>query len=69
MYYFIISDWLPGLPFLALGGWLLIRYEFLADRLSSGRCPKCGYDLRAHRPGEKCPECGSPVPTPKDPEK
>jgi len=25
-------------------------------------CQKCGYDLRAHNPGTKCPECGTPVP-------
>jgi hypothetical protein len=23
-----------------------------------GLCAGCGYDLRAHKPGEKCPECG-----------
>ena len=26
-----------------------------------GLCAKCGYDLRAHGPGDKCPECGTPV--------
>ena len=29
-------------------------------RLRNGRCLKCGYDLRAHGGGERCPECGSP---------
>jgi hypothetical protein len=28
--------------------------------LRRGLCPKCGYDLRAHAHGEKCPECGTP---------
>jgi hypothetical protein len=28
----------------------------------TGRCAECGYDLRAHRPGQKCPECGTEVP-------
>ena len=23
-----------------------------------GHCPSCSYDLRAHHPGDKCPECG-----------
>jgi hypothetical protein len=26
-------------------------------------CQKCGYDLRAHPPGTKCPECGTPEPS------
>src|SRR5215213_5463153 len=24
-------------------------------------CTSCGYDLRAHRGGERCPECGTEV--------
>lgn len=24
-------------------------------------CPRCHYDLRAHQPGQKCPECGAPI--------
>lgn len=27
-------------------------------RGSAGLCLKCGYDLRAHKEGERCPECG-----------
>jgi len=26
-------------------------------------CPICSYDLRAHHPGDKCPECGTLIPT------
>ena len=26
-----------------------------------GHCSKCGYNLCAHKPGDKCPECGTPV--------
>jgi len=31
-------------------------------RIAAGHCAKCGYDLRAHRPGQRCPECGTPIP-------
>lgn len=24
-------------------------------------CPNCSYDLRAHTPGQSCPECGTPI--------
>ncbi len=33
-------------------GW---RRRYLANH---GRCPNCTYDLRAHKRGELCPECG-----------
>ncbi|HSI34931.1 MAG: hypothetical protein ACAI43_27060 [Phycisphaerae bacterium] len=26
-----------------------------------GSCPKCGYDLRGHAAGARCPECGTGV--------
>ena len=35
-------------------------------RLASGRCAACGYDLRAHQPGDRCPECATPVPAKQD---
>jgi hypothetical protein len=33
----------------------------LAQRAKEGLCPKCAYDLRAHAPGQCCPECGTPI--------
>jgi hypothetical protein len=29
-----------------------------ARREAMGLCPFCGYDLRAHKAGQRCPECG-----------
>lgn len=58
---------LIGIPFWAL---LLIlgiipAWKFLQFLRKSPQtpncCPKCRYDLRAHRPGDKCPECGTMV--------
>ena len=31
-------------------------------RKKRNHCTKCNYDLRAHKPGAKCPECGTPIP-------
>lgn len=30
-------------------------------RIIRGLCLNCGYDLRSHKPGEKCPECGTVI--------
>jgi hypothetical protein len=32
-----------------------------------GLCPMCSYDLRAHKPGDRCPECGTAVPADRSP--
>ena len=39
-----------------------IHYRLRDRPPAPGLCPKCSYDLRAHRPGQKCPECGTPIP-------
>jgi hypothetical protein len=40
--------------------WTCVRRERTRERrLATGRCPGCGYDLRASR--SRCPECGADV--------
>ena len=51
---------LTAIPTL-LGGRRWLKNRRLAKR---GLCHQCGYDLRAHHPGDRCPECGTPVPQP-----
>jgi hypothetical protein len=46
-------------------GWFFVT--FLRRRRTEYRhqhalCLVCNYDLRAHHPGEKCPECGTLIP-------
>ena len=39
--------------------------RLLEFRRTRNLCMYCGYNLRAHRPGDKCPECGTLlIPTP-----
>lgn len=38
-----------------------IGFQRRYSRRQLGCCLQCGYDLRAHQPGQKCPECGTPV--------
>jgi hypothetical protein len=67
------ADVMLGFTFLTLPHWFLAlltgfpaaaRFRSRAARLMrsrQGRCPTCGYDLRAHVAGDRCPECGTAV--------
>jgi len=62
--YQLSLPYLPPLALLVCGGVLAHwMWQRLAERraLRQGHCATCGYDLRAHRPGQRCPECGTVV--------
>ena len=54
--------WLPTLlSSIALALWVR-RYCKHRKRVNPEMaCPTCAYDLRAHNPGDKCPECDTPI--------
>lgn len=52
-----VPQWLIGTLFLIVPFHRLIVYRRLGRRLKQGRCPVCGYDLRASQ--GRCPECGT----------
>ena len=63
--------WPPTLLFLiapAVWGSLWLR-RFRSDRQMqrAGLCRICSYDLRAHSPGQLCPECATLIPAPPGP--
>lgn len=56
-----IPHWLPALllampPFVHFRRAWRVRY-----RRAHNLCLSCGYDLRAHAAGQKCPECGTVI--------
>jgi hypothetical protein len=61
MFLLAISDWVPAVP-LFLCAYLCWNRRTRVTSSSQSRCPICGYDLRAHKPGQKCPECGTEIP-------
>ena len=54
--------WFPLLLSLILPAVWLRRFRSERRKKREGLCRRCGYDLRAHLPGQVCPECGTAVP-------
>jgi hypothetical protein len=57
-----IPYWFPTLLFVAVPAWWFFLH-LRRRRILPGTCPTCHYDLRAHAPGQKCPECGTVIET------
>ena len=57
---FAIPYWAVALPLAAAAGWGWWAGRRRGRREKTGRCLRCGYDLRAS--AERCPECGTPAP-------
>jgi hypothetical protein len=49
------------LPFLLIYPMLWLHAKIRRRQICPGTCPSCHYDLRAHAPGQKCPECGTVI--------
>ena len=45
---------------------LVFFFQRQRTAFCKGCCPHCSYDLRAHKPGDKCPECGTVISSTKD---
>ena len=53
-----IAYWLLLPPTLILPTIAIVRHRRRRRRERGNLCPICGYDLRAHNTGDRCPECG-----------
>jgi hypothetical protein len=55
-----LPHWSVALALIPLPLWRGNRYRMHRARAVGGRCPSCGYDLRASP--TRCPECGAAAP-------
>ncbi len=59
----VIPLWIFPLIFAFIPNLYLLQILRRQFRQNQGLCPTCRYDLRAHNPGDNCPECGTLIPT------
>jgi hypothetical protein len=67
MHLFILPLWFVLLLCIPFPGFAVkrhLRKAKIRRWLATGHCGRCGFDLRAHKPGDKCPECRALVPAP-----
>jgi hypothetical protein len=64
---FEAANWLWSLILVGVALVCLRMRSKIRLKFDESLCPTCGYDLHAHHPGQKCPECGTPVPPPASP--
>ncbi|MCL2646213.1 MAG: hypothetical protein FWD61_04300 [Phycisphaerales bacterium] len=66
-HFLVVPYWAP-IVLLSLPLWFFVARWRKANeqhqRRKNNLCLHCGYDLRAHHPGDKCPECGTRIPQP-----
>ena len=53
-----------GFMAIRLGQFFVAQWQMRESIRRATLCPTCSYDLRAHAPGQACPECGTPRPLP-----
>jgi hypothetical protein len=59
---FLLVTLVLASPFALISTKRITRLLRKRSRRKRGRCSACGYDLRAHKSGDRCPECGTPIP-------
>ncbi len=60
-FFVVVRLWLLFIPLAIFPLWWMIR-RIRRGKFGPGCCRKCGYDLRAHKSGAACPECGTVIP-------
>lgn len=57
---YVIPDWTLVVAACVIPMLWAARWHRRRVRIAAGRCPECGYDLRASK--DRCSECGTPIP-------